>query len=314
MFCRTKRLEREYASAGEWQKLSPSSLSEKIADYAVPSAATIFSALGAYFVNSAWDSGWTVLGFVLIAVSLISVPAAKAWVAHRRALSEQNTMKNFIKFVNNIGDFIEPIAGPVSTISSEEEVSRYIMEMLRVARHLFPESEYRVCLYTLEKRAPRDEVDTNPQTYLQLFAYKGRKDHPRHVFLPTEPNGDQTIEIAQGHVGRCFRNIGTYYKDNKIDHPTGSAWEAFMQFPIISSSNKNIGSLMIDCTENVVWNEYHHHVGSLVASALARGLEMLPEGAAVERSVFYNLKKIIQESPASLPDSRRQSHRMKEES
>lgn len=239
----------------------------------------IFGALGALVVDvNALLTSRSVLGLFLIMLSAVCSVGVQVWVdGHARNL-EKHRNKHITNFNDHLDGIIIPLLDLASSDGSKRAAEIFTNAVLGAGVHLFPEDGLRLCLYRLEENrdVPPDENIEGPTHYLQLIGSRGRLDRPRRFFSPGDKACDNAIEIALGHVSRPFSSVEE--DDDRFARHEGSVWRSYMEFPLIGK-RRNLGALMVDSREVVVWTQEHQAIGQTIATLLSHGLDLLPDAA-----------------------------------
>ncbi|WP_166984792.1 hypothetical protein [Canibacter zhoujuaniae] len=267
------------SSVEEWSDFKGKSDLLRYAVYCVQVIAIIFGALGTLLVDvAAVFTSRSVLGLILITISAITAVGFQVWVDGRTRELEKRRNKHITNFNDHLDGIITPLLNLASSDGGMKTAEIFTDAVLAAGVHLFPEDGLRLCLYRLEdiSDVPPGENLEGSDHYLQLIGSRGRLDVPRRYFIPGEKASNHAIEIALGHSSRPFSLVPE--DDDRFSRYEGSVWCSYMEFPLIGK-HRNLGALMVDSRERVLWTQEHQAIGQTVATLLSHGLDLLPSAA-----------------------------------
>lgn len=299
------------SSVEEWSDFKGKSDLLRYAAYCVQVVAIIFGALGALLVDvTAVFTSRSLLGLLLITISAIAAVGFQVWVDGRARELEKRRNKHITNFNDHLDGIIKPLLNLASSDGSMKAAEIFTDAVLAAGVHLFPEDGLRLCLYRLEGNGdvPPGENLGKSTHYLQLIGSRGRLDVPRRYFIPGEKASDHAIKIALGHSSRPFSLVPE--EDDRFSRDEGSVWCSYMEFPLIGT-RKNLGALMVDSRERVLWTQEHQAIGQTVATLLAHGLDLLPGAArdvVPELSSLQGVKGILRSELGKLEGRKEDDH------
>lgn len=282
-------------STETWEEFKGKSDRLRLGVYIVQVVGIIFGALGALMVNvNAFLTPRSLLGLALIVFSAVCSVGFQTWVDWRARNLEKHRNKHITNFNDHLDGIIIPLLDLASSDESKQAAEIFTDAVLGAGVHLFPENGIRLCLYRLEENrdVPPDENNDSieePTHYLQLIGSRGRLDKPRRAFIPGNKASDHAIEIALGHVSRPFSSVEA--DDDRFARQEGSVWRSYMEFPLIGQ-RRNLGALMVDSREHVVWTQEHQAIGQTVATLLSHGLDLLPYAARDVKPELASLQSV----------------------
>ena len=241
--------------------------------------------------------------------------------------------QNLVWINDQLAPVIDTLSDFLTSPRSYDDGVVFVKRVLSDARSLIPFDDARLCVYRLDRvekphqlRGPREPdpvgtgmaVDRPSECYmtdadgdatdfiLDLFAFRGRGDHPRPTFLPSNgkgevvPHGRRIIAVARGYQAWAV--------DDYVEHPTsvdrkeGSVWKSFLAVPIVHEK-ASLGVLMIDTRDQIHFTHQHISVGWTISKFLGIGLAALKDGGVDYDPELRDIVKLWNLSNAETADS-----------
>lgn len=198
--------------------------------------------------------------------------------------------KNLVWINDQLAPVIDTLSDFLSGPRGYDDGVIFVKRVLSDARSLIPFDDVRLCVYRLDRTEgqhlvmPNRDGDDGSEVasfVLDLFAFRGRGDHPRLGFDPSDergrasPHGRKIISVACGHQAWAVDDYGEY--GNSVDRKEGSVWKSFLAVPIVHEKD-SLGVLMIDTRDKAHFTHQHISVGWTISKFLGIGLAALKEG------------------------------------